>query len=260
MRRSQCVLFAAALFVLGAIPSAAADKGAQLFQEKCSACHSIGGGELAGPDLIVTQQMPPGDLRAAIHRMEENVGTLHVEEVEALVSLLKNPAAKDLLAATGAEQNATPTAVVEPGDATIGRQLFFGERPFQNAGTPCFGCHATGGRGGSLAVDLTLTYARVGRAGLVATTLQPVFPLMKSAYANHAITQEEADHVSAFLKESAATAKPGPQPGENAGAVHRTAAGVAAIVVAGAGLVLRSRRAGARSRMVRNTTGRGGRS
>jgi len=253
-------LFAAAVILLAASASLAADKGAQLFLEKCSPCHSVGGGDLAGPDLIAATQWPPGDVRAAIHRMEENVGTLHVDEVEALVALLKNPAVKDLIAAAETTQTAAAPAEIERGSAEAGQRLFFGQQKLANGGAPCFACHAAGGQGGNLAADLTLVYARISQAGLVATTQQPAFPLMKSAYAARPITEQEAFDLSAFLKQSGANVKPGTERPERTGVLHGTAAGVAALVLAGLGLVLRTRRAGVRSRMVRDTKDRGGRS
>jgi hypothetical protein len=232
---------------------AGADRGAQLFAEKCSPCHSVGGGDLAGPDLIRAARLSPTDVRAAVQRMQDNVGSLPAGDVDALVALLKSPRIRQL---TGS----APPAVeeVERGSSKTGRRLFYGDARLANGGSPCFACHAVGGRGGSLAVDLTLAHTRMTRSAVVSATAQPAFPLMKAAYARHAITEQESFDLAAFLKESGAAAKPGPQPKERAGIVQGAAAGAAAVVLAGVGLILRTRRAGVRSRMVRERGSAGG--
>ncbi|MGZ8833336.1 MAG: c-type cytochrome [Thermoanaerobaculia bacterium] len=237
---------------------ATAEKGAHLFLEKCSLCHSVGGGDLAGPDLIRATQWPAGQVRVAVHRMEDNVGPLTVDEVEALVALLKNPSVKELIAAAESPQVSAKTVEIERGSPQIGRRLFFGNDRFANGGTACFACHAVGGRGGNLAADLTLVRARLGQSALLAVATQPAFPLMKAAYSKRPITEQEAFHLDAFLKESGTTAKAGAQLPEGTDTLHGAAAGVAVFVLAGVGLILRTRRAGVRSRMVRGAIRREG--
>ncbi|MGZ4779407.1 MAG: hypothetical protein ACXV5L_09430 [Thermoanaerobaculia bacterium] len=246
---------AAVVILLLAIPgvaqkSGAAGNSAQLFAETCSLCHSVGGGDLAGPDLIKAARLTPVDVRAALHRMEENVGPLPASEVEALVAFLEDPQIKQLAAAA---QNPPVPAVVEQverGSAKMGQHLFYGDVRLANGGAPCFACHTVGGRGGNLAVDLTLAHTRLNRAAIVSATAQPAYPLMRAAYAKHAVTEQESFDLAAFLKVAGAAARPGPQPRERAGLVHGAAAGGIVVVLAGVALILRSRRAGVRSRLV----------
>lgn len=250
MRRKGAARFFPFLAILVlAMPLRAQDastRGAKLFTDKCSACHSIGGGDLAGPDLIRTTRLSPPELHAALVRMQDNVGPLPAAEMEAFVALLRNPQAKQLVAAA---QAPAPVQEVERGNVEIGRALFYGDIRFTNGGAPCFGCHTVGGRGGNLAKDLTLAHTRMNRAAIVSATAQPAFPLMKAAYTKHAITEEESFDLAAFLKESGAAAKPGAQPKERVGVVHGAAAGAALVALAGIGLILRTRRAGVRSRL-----------
>jgi len=63
------LLIASALLILPASTGLAqsVDEGQRIFQEKCAACHRIGGGTLVGPDLQgVTSRRDPGWLRRQI--------------------------------------------------------------------------------------------------------------------------------------------------------------------------------------------------
>jgi hypothetical protein len=55
---------------------AASDASADDFLQSCAACHSIGEGQLVGPDLLPATRRPAAELRAAVQRMEDNVGPL----------------------------------------------------------------------------------------------------------------------------------------------------------------------------------------
>lgn len=220
--------------------SVRADEGAKLFADTCAGCHSIGGGDGAGPDLIRAAKLPVQDLRKAVTRMQDNVGPLKPEQIEELVEFLKKPdAQKQLAALTAPPPVVQLTPEQKAASADVGRKLFFGGQPFANGGAPCFGCHSVAGRGGNLAIDLTAVYARRGEAALVATEEQPAFPLMKAAYAAHAVTPQEAWHLAAFFKQAANTP---PALMDRPGVVHGAAAGVAAVVLAGIAVLVRPRR------------------
>ena len=49
--QSIAIIFALFISVLSIAPEARAELGEEIFQSKCSACHSIGGGRRVGPDL-----------------------------------------------------------------------------------------------------------------------------------------------------------------------------------------------------------------
>jgi mono/diheme cytochrome c family protein len=223
--------FGAILLLLQASPSVAPHEDAKVFEENCGACHSIGGGDGAGPDLIRVKSWPADDVRKAVIRMQENSGPLTGDQIDELVEFLrKDDGAQMAEVEIAPEQKAA--------SAAIGKKLFYGETPLANRGTPCFGCHAVAGRGGNLAIDLTNVHARRGEAALVAATEKPAFPLMKGAYVRQPLTKQEAWHLAAFFKESA-KAQPAKDP---AGAVHGAGAGVAFIVLAGVALIFRPRR------------------
>lgn len=209
----------------GSIPE---NEAAKLFADTCSACHTIGGGDLAGPDLVRVKRWPAEDVRKAVLRMQENVGELKPDQIEALVGFLRGnvPSVVEL------------TPEQKGASAAIGRRLFFGEQPLANGGTPCFGCHAVGGTGGNLAIDLTTVFARRGEIALVSSVEKPGFPLMKAAYAGHALTPQEAWHLTAFFKESA---KVPPVKVQREG-VHAAAGAIALVVLGGVAVVFRPRK------------------
>lgn len=239
-------------FLLAQASQAGPEPGARLFLDLCSACHSIGGGVLAGPDLITVSHRSQADLRKALKRMEDNVGPLRPEQVDSLIGLLQSANAKEQIA-----EAANPPAVAIPPEqkaasSATGRRLFFGEQSLANRGVPCFACHAVSGRGGNLAVDLTEVHSRRSEFVLLSTAEQPPFSLMKAAYGGHPLTRQEAWHLLAFFAE---TAKGGPPAAERTGALHGIAAGLTLCALAGVAAVFRSRRAGARSRMIRKSGG-----
>src|SRR5512138_299683 len=60
-----------------------------------------------------------------------------------------------------------------PGNPTTGKQLFSGERRFQNGGPACAACHSIAGlpfpNGGVIGPDLTGEYTKLGPEGMAAT-------------------------------------------------------------------------------------------
>ena len=186
------LLVALSVFLLAV--SAAADPAAA-FRETCAGCHTIGGGDLTGPDLNAATQWPRADVRAAVERMQDYTGTLTPQQIDALADFLKDPNVKTRLAAP-------PKPAFDASPAT-GRKLFFGEQKLANGGMPCFACHSAGGRGGSLAADLTLVHQRMGETPLLAATEKPNFPLMKTSYGARPVTAQEAHHLAAFFAEAA---------------------------------------------------------
>ena len=209
------------LGVLLLVPATAfAATGAALFNDKCSVCHTIGGGDGAGPDLVKAKTLGPDKLRAAIDRMQANAGPMTPADVDALAVFL-----------SGGGAAAAPKPQLPRGVAANGRHLFFGDRRLANGGTPCFACHAVEGRGGNLAKDLTNA-----KANVAAVATQPPFPMMKAAYAQHPVTDAEALDLAAFVSEARIARR------EPTGIVHGTAAGIALLAFAAVGLIVRRRR------------------
>jgi mono/diheme cytochrome c family protein len=221
----KAVVLASVLLLSAAAGRAAT--GAALFDERCSPCHTIGGGDQAGPDLVAAKRLAHGDLRAAVDRMQINVGPLSAADIDALVVFL----------ASAAPPGAAPKPALPRGVAPNGRRLFFGDKALANGGSPCFACHAIEGRGGNLAADLTKA-----KANVAAVATQPPFPMMKAAYGRHAVTDAEALDLAAFVAEASVGKR------ERVGVLHGAATGLALI---GFGVVaITVKRRGVRARLV----------
>ncbi len=231
--------------LLAAIPALAADPGATLFVELCTGCHTVGGGDLEGPDLIAATKYPHDELEAAVRRMTEYAGPLSDAQIDALVALLNDPGVKERIAAA---LNPPTETAPPPGDPVFGKKLFFGEAKLAGGGSPCFACHAAGGRGGNLARDLTGAPDRLGATVVLAATERPGFPLMKAAYIDRPVTADEARHIAAYL------ATTGNQLGEpeRVRPVHAAAGGLAILTLGAVALLFRARRAGVRERLLRD--------
>lgn len=100
---------------------------------------------------------------------------------------------------------AAPAGPVETGNASIGEQLFKGERRFSNGGPPCISCHSasTGSlEGGVLGPNLTKTYADETKNGLLSTMWvnQPSIPVMGPVFSAKNITDDEMGNLRAFFE------------------------------------------------------------
>jgi cytochrome c2 len=217
-----------------ALPRAAnatdADTGQQLFQSKgCVACHTVGRGNLVGPDLKgVTTRRPhdwlvqwisaPDAVLAkkdpvAISMLHEfhdvpmpNLG-LTPTEVNQILAYLE-------AASSGAGPEPAPPATdTVKGNADTGKELFTGVARFQNGGPPCMACHSTGGigalGGGQLGPDLTTVITRYGGAGAVDAFLAGTpTPTMKAVWGQHPLTTEERANVVSFLGQAGVSQRP----------------------------------------------------
>ncbi len=202
--------------------------GKQIFDVKCTPCHTIGGGRKVGPDLKgVTKLRPKTWLVAFISDPEKmfaqddataeqlleeykikmpNMG-LSSEDVNSVISYLatKAGAAPEAQAAPSAQ---TPAAAEQPSvaDAGRGEQLFIGKVAFTNNGPPCMGCHSVSGLkyfgGGTLGPDLTTAYTPLGH-GIISMLTNVPFPTMKPIFDRHPLTDAEAGDLAAFLKTTA---------------------------------------------------------
>ena len=83
---------------------------------------------------VIPKANDPGALRAAVQRMEANIGPMSAEQIDAISDLLQAPDLKSrLYAVTMAETDARPK-----GSATTGERLYFGKDKLANGGSPCF--------------------------------------------------------------------------------------------------------------------------
>ncbi len=213
-----------------AAPSAAtapaeenASPAALMFGKKCGGCHTLGGGDRTGPDLIgVTKRRDrkwistfvrtPGavidsgdatanDLLGKFKNLRMPDQQITDEEMEALLAYLEDCTAKgSCKIATGKIKKASEANAAE---IELGRKLFEGSVPLANGGAACISCHNVRGAGplggGTLAKDLTFVYARLGDNGLSSALATTPFPLMKDIYAKKALRDSEQYALKAYL-------------------------------------------------------------
>jgi cytochrome c2 len=231
------VAFATIAGLWGALPTVAnaaeadAAVGQKLFQDKgCVACHTVGKGNLVGPDLKgVTARRPREWLEQWIAAPDAMiakkdpvaVGLLHEFHDVPMPNLgLSNSDASAILAYldTAAAQTSAPateaaSAPAVQGNPEIGKDLFTGVVRFHNGGPPCMACHSVGGigalGGGQLGPDLTAVVSRYGGAAAVdAFVAGTPTPTMRAVWSKNPLTTEERAGVVSFLAQAAVTQRP----------------------------------------------------
>lgn len=113
--------------------------------------------------------------------------------------------AADAAAAAPAEAPAAE-APTESGDPVIGKAYFTGEKRFASGAPACISCHsASVGQlgGGALGPNLTKTYADPSKNPLLNAVWinNPGTPTMGPVFSNRNVTDEEVNHLRAFLAE-----------------------------------------------------------
>lgn len=259
---------------MAAPPGQSAEDGQALFQRKCAACHSIGQGDMLGPDLkgvtirrdgdwlarfvaAPNQVIASGDpiateLLSKFSMQMPNLGLTEME-VAALIAYLKaqDGAAPELqpTAAPGATE--ATTAVSTGGDEVRGKALFTGDSRFQNGGPPCLACHSIVGigalGGGALGPDLTGTHSKLGDA--MVTWPENVAP-MSAIYSEKPLTEQERTHLLAFFS----SGSPGQRPSQAIWQLAGLAVAGVVAVVAVVGIVWRRRLSQVRRPMVARRT------
>lgn len=196
-----------------------ADQGQQIFTQKCSGCHTVGGGKLVGPDLKgVTalrdkqwlqefianpnSKFDSGDpiatqLLADFNNLRMPVLGLSATDVDAVIAYLET--------ATGAPLP-TPAGGPVAGNAAAGEKIFTGQSRLTNGGTPCIGCHTVGGTGalggGALGPDLSKVITRLGEPGLSAAITTINFPTMIGIFGKRPLTPQEVADLVAYFKQA----------------------------------------------------------
>lgn len=179
--------------------------GATTFNSKCASCHTVGGGNLVGPDLAKVKDWAEVDLTSTVERMQSMAGPLTPDEIKSLVGFLKSakPQSASSAPSPDAQTAAKPQAESkkeEHGSAENGRKLFTGKLSFQNGGMSCISCHSSAGEGGTVGLDLTHVANKMPEAALISACESTPFPVMKSAYSKHPITHQEAVDLAAYFE------------------------------------------------------------
>jgi len=201
--RAACHIFAFLAIITGPVfgQQTPADPAAVIFRQKCAGCHSIGKGQIIGPDLTIARTRTEPVIIANIKRMQQNAGPLTDGEIAELADLLQDPNASRRIAAQEQAETQTTRQQLAPPSAARGRELFEGRRRLQNGGLACMNCHRVNGQGGTVGLDLTDAATRLGTTALPTTIAAANFPVMKDAFKTHPITPREAADITAYLAE-----------------------------------------------------------
>jgi len=175
------------------------DTPAEFFFYRCAGCHTVGAGKLTGPDLKVAAQWSGDDLHKAIKKMEKNVGSMSVQDIDQMVSFLKSVNVKERIEKQKKIielrfQSELPAASFE-----TGQKLFRGQKRLANKGPACISCHHFSNEGGSLGPDLTALNKKSSSVVLQSAIKNASYKVMRSIYEKHPVTTEEALHLSEYL-------------------------------------------------------------
>lgn len=256
---------------IGQTGSGQAGRGQDLFEAKCASCHTIGGGDLVGPDLQgITERRDRAWLEAWIAdpvgmvQQGDPIATQLLEQYSGVqmpdmgLSEAEVAAVLDYLSGTepgGPAPTAAAPQQALAGDPAAGHALFTGNQPFENGGPSCMACHSVSGigalGGGALGPDLTGVVKRYGgAAGLSAFLNGLPTPTMQAVWARQPLTAQEQADLVAFLQRVSIQERP---PQVLAQLLGLSLGGVALLVGVGAAN-WRKRLTGVRRRMIRGST------
>jgi len=203
------------------------DEAVAYYQVNCVSCHTIGGGDLVGPDLYQVEKRKD---RAWLVRFMLNPKKVIDSGDPYALKILKESKnqimttipgftadmAKKILDVIAVESElekgasrfagvSIPDRPFTPEDVAVGRELFLGQRGFESRAPACIACHTatglTGLGGGTLGPDLTTAFARLeGRTALGAWLSAPPTPVMQPVFKDHRLKGEEILQVVAYLK------------------------------------------------------------
>lgn len=206
----------------------------QYFQQNCTSCHTIGGGDTIGPDLAnVSERAEREWLVEFIVNPEEVIDSgdpyaqklveaaggvimppgpaMTPERAHALLDFIERESGREDSTFGQSEVSERPLTA---DDVEQGRSLFLGRAPLENGGAACMGCHDVNGDdsllgGGLLGPNLTAVSARLGgRQGLSAWLSAPPTPTMQAVFQKSPLTPEEILPLVAYFQYQAETNPP----------------------------------------------------
>lgn len=203
-------------------------EGQTIFEQKCVGCHTIGQGNLVGPDLkgvgtlrdqawLVQWITGPDKMVAA----GDATAVALTKQFPGIIMPnlgLSDAQAEAVLAYIDAQSGgtpvaATPIAALPAGDVTRGKDHFTGVTGFNGGGPACMACHSVSGLGalggGQLGPDLTQAVTKYGGpAGLAAFLANPPTKTMSMIWGPRPLTEQERADLVAFLDQASLTARP----------------------------------------------------
>lgn len=217
----RSILFVLILFLVSTIH---AEDAGDLFKIHCGACHTIGKGNLVGPDLIDINERRNADWLLRFIKSPEdliNIGdpdavkifddynkilmpksTISESQIKDVLAYIEAFGKEDVILSTQTQTD--PLEGLNQTHIDNGKALFLGKIRFQNKGVSCLSCHNLRDnltqQGGSLAKDLTTSFNTMGAAGIMAIITSSPFPVMTEAYANHLLTESEVKDLTVYLK------------------------------------------------------------
>lgn len=220
---SLALALTAALMLLAAsIALAQAPDGKTLFTQKgCTACHTIGSGDLVGPDLAgVTDRRTQAWLVAWLTAPDKVLASRDATATELLAKYKNVPmpnlglkpdevAALIAYLGSGAPTGAAATTALPAGDAASGKAYFVGDKRLQNGGPHCVSCHSVAGigslGGGNLGPDLTTSGYVQSDAAFATFIRAPSTQTMGAVWKNTPLTEQEQADLYAFLSKASVT-------------------------------------------------------
>lgn len=220
MATALLVFIAAAASVASAQPLAQASDGEALFKEKCAACHTVGGGDLVGPDLQgVTERqdrtwleqwiLAPDQVLAAGDPIATELLAKYNNVPMPNLGLTPGQVSSLLAYLEGGATSGGAVAELPAGDAVSGKAYFVGDKRFKNGGTQCMSCHSVAGLGalggGNLGPDLTTSGFVRSSAAFASFMTAPSTQTMGAVWANTPLIPQEQADLYAFLSKASVT-------------------------------------------------------
>ena len=265
------------ILALAAFPSRAGaqdiSEGEKHFTEKgCTACHTIGGGDLVGPDLAgVTARRDKAWLTRWIQEPDKVLAEGDATATELFDKYNKIPmpnlgltdsdvaslvAYFESLDSGGTTAPTTSAITLPAGDEERGKAFFMGTMRFENGGPACMVCHSVAGigalGGGNLGPDLTTSGYIASDAAFATFISAPSTQTMGAVWVNTPLTEQEQADLYAFLSKASITQR---EPSALT-QIAMLSGGSAIVLIALAQVWWRKRLAGVRKPMVARANAR----